>query len=109
MRFLRNHAKNVLIDTDTCDYLQSLRVKIPRNWAMLITCLQLSQMVVGVTINVYSLWIKGQFNSQLFYTQFSLISTILKPNLFHNIQPTCYASYIHESECTHGLFSQLVS
>jgi len=38
--------------------LKSLKVQIPRNWAMMITCLQLSQMVVGVTINMYSLYIK---------------------------------------------------
>jgi len=39
--------------------LRAMQIKIPRNWAMLITTLQLSQMVVGVTINVYSLWLKG--------------------------------------------------
>jgi len=39
--------------------LKSLKVKIPRNWAMMITCLQLSQMVVGVTINIYSLYVKA--------------------------------------------------
>jgi elongation of very long chain fatty acids protein 6 len=38
--------------------LKAMKIRVPRNWAMMITVLQLSQMVVGVTINVYSLWIK---------------------------------------------------
>ncbi|CAG7825356.1 unnamed protein product [Allacma fusca] len=39
--------------------LKSLRIRVPRNFAMMITCLQLSQMIVGVTINIYSLYVKA--------------------------------------------------
>jgi elongation of very long chain fatty acids protein 6 len=42
--------------------LKSLKMRIPRNWAMMITCLQLSQMVVGVTINIYSVYTKAVGN-----------------------------------------------
>ncbi|CAL8097229.1 unnamed protein product [Orchesella dallaii] len=38
--------------------LKAMKIRVSRNWAMLVTVLQLSQMVVGVYINVYSLWIK---------------------------------------------------
>lgn len=37
---------------------KALQIKMPRNLAMTITTLQLSQMVVGVFINLYSLWMK---------------------------------------------------
>ncbi|CAG7825357.1 unnamed protein product [Allacma fusca] len=39
---------------------KALRIKVPRNIAMMITCLQLSQMVIGVYVNLYLLYAKGK-------------------------------------------------
>ncbi|XP_021962740.1 elongation of very long chain fatty acids protein 6 [Folsomia candida] len=61
--------------------LKSLKVQIPRNWAMMITFLQISQMVVGVTINIYSLYVKAM----------NVPCTLGWENM--NIALTMYASY----------------
>lgn len=40
-------------------YLQSLRISVPRPVAMLITTLQLSQMIVGMVVNLYAFYVKS--------------------------------------------------
>lgn len=41
-------------------FFQSLQIKLPRPFAMFLTCLQISQMVVGLVVNVHSYYILGK-------------------------------------------------
>lgn len=38
--------------------LRAMRVRVPRQFAMIVTCLQISQMIFGVFINLYTVWVK---------------------------------------------------
>jgi len=71
--------------------LKAMQIKVPRNLAMMITCLQLSQMVVGVSINLYSLWVKavkGEHCDRIYdgiYTAFGMYASyfVLFAHFFH--------------------------
>lgn len=49
--------------------MQAAGVKVPRGFAMVVTTLQITQMIVGVSINLHSLRVKSNLIFHL--TQFS--------------------------------------
>lgn len=55
---------------------QAMKIRVSRNWAMLVTVLQLSQMVVGVYINIYSMWIKRNMIWMFYYSLIFILQNI---------------------------------
>jgi len=62
--------------------LKSLGIRVPRAVAMLITTLQLSQMIVGVTVNVYARYLKATGSDCLIPTQHIDMALIMYGSYF---------------------------
>jgi len=75
--------------------LKSMRIRVPRQISMCITFLQLSQMVVGVVVNIYSVMAKSSGVECFVETKHIVLALMMYASYFMLFAHFFYRAYFH--------------